>query len=608
MHFSMAKNARFVSYRGRENMNLRYCTMIGITIATAAAQSPALQAQEGDVKLQAFFKQYLEEHFRQQPTDATRLGDHRFDGLLDDVSAEARASWLQLDRDTLARLPQEVDYAKLTRDGQIDFEIFQHELQAGIWLTENTHPFEEDPRTYGDYINDSVYQLLLQSTQPKEVNIGHCLERMARIPGVIAIARQTLTHPPKPILETAILQNRGAISFYETEMFQFAGETPQLEKLKAAAATIAADLKSYQQFLEGELRARASGDWRLGREKFSRKLDLVLDAGVTADEVLADAEAEFARVQRDLYVIARQLWSQYYPQRILPPDDAAGRRETITKVIDAVDQEHGQPEELVGDARATVENIKKFIREHDVLRLPNPDRCQVIEMPEFRRGNSAAYMDNAPPLDPEAASFYAVSPPPSDWDAKRRESFLEEYNRHMLQILTIHEAYPGHYVQLAYAAEVPSLIRKVYQSGAYIEGWAVYGEQNMLDLGYGNGDLRLRLMQLKFYLRAVANAILDHKMHCDNMSDEEAMKMLVEDCFQSDGEAKLKIIRAKQSSTQLSTYFVGRMGHYRLRQKIQREEGDQFSIGRYHEAVISCGSVPLKFLPELVQRRLGQPR
>ncbi|HTA29390.1 MAG TPA: DUF885 domain-containing protein [Candidatus Cybelea sp.] len=589
-------------------MNLRNWTMIGITVASLAMQATALRAQEGDAKLETFFKQYLEEHFRQQPTDATRLGDHRFDGLLDDVSAAARARWLELDRETLARLPQEVDYAKLTRDGQIDFEIFQHELQAGIWLTENTHPFEEDPRTYGAYINDSVYQLLLQSSLPKEINVGHCLERMARIPAVIAVARQTLTHPPKPILETAILQNRGAISFYETELFQIAGDTPELDKLKAAAAPIAADLKSYQQFLEGDLMGRATGDWRLGREKFARKLDLVLDAGVTAEEVLADAEAEFARVQRDLYVIARQLWSQYYPKKILPPDDAAGRRETITKVIDAVNQEHGKPEELVGDARATVAKIKKFIREHDVLRLPEPDRCQVIEMPEFRRGNSAAYMDNSPPLDPEAASFYAVSPPPSDWDAKRVASFLEEYNQHMLQILTIHEAYPGHYVQLAYAAGAPSLIRKVFQSGSYIEGWAVYGEQNMLDMGYGDRDLRLRLMQLKFYLRAVANAILDHKMHCDQLTDEEAMKMLVEDCFQSEGEAKLKIIRAKQSSTQLSTYFVGRMGHYRLRQKTERELGDQFSIGRYHEAVISCGSVPLKYLPELVQRRMSQPR
>jgi uncharacterized protein (DUF885 family) len=475
-------------------------------------------------------------------------------------------------------------------------------------LTENTRPFEEDPRAYGAYINDSIYQLLVQSTQPKETNIAHVLERMAQIPAVIAVARQTLTHPPKPILETAILQNRGAISFYETDLFQFAGETPQLDKLKSAAGLIATDLKSYQQFLEGDLMARATGDWRLGREKFSRKLDLVLNAGMTADEVLADAEAEFARVQRDLYVIARQLWSQYFPQKPSPPDDPAGRREAITKVIAAVNLEHGKPEELIGEARATVEKIKTFIREHDVLRLPEPDRCQVVEMPEFRRGNSVAYMDNAPPLDPDAPSFYAVSPPPSDWDAKRVESLLEEYNHHMLQILTIHEAYPGHYVQLAYAARAPSLIRKVFESGAYVEGWAVYGEQNMLDMGYGEGDLRLRLMQLKFYLRAVANAILDHKMHCDNMTDEEAMKMLVDDCFQSEGEAKLKIIRAKQSSTQLSTYFVGRMGHYRLRQKTERELGDAFSIGRYHEAVISCGSVPLKYLPELVQRRLSQPR
>jgi uncharacterized protein (DUF885 family) len=589
-------------------MNLRIWTMIATTTATLAAQSPALHAQDADSKLQAFFKTYLDEHFRQQPTTATGLGDHRFDGLLDDVSALSRDHWLQFDRETLARLPQEVDYARLTRDGQIDFEIFQHELESGIWLTENTHPFEEDPRTYGAYINDSVYQLLVQSTQPMETNIAHALERMARIPGVIAIARQTLTHPPKPILETAILQNRGAISFYETELFQFAGPTPQLDKLKSAAAPIVADLKSYQQFLEGDLMARATGDWRLGREKFSRKLDLVLNAGMTADEVLSDAEGEFARVQRDMYVVARQLWSQYFPQKPLPPDDAAGRREAVTKVIAAINQEHGKPEELIGEARATVEKIKTFIREHDVLRLPEPDRCQVVEMPEFRRGNSVAYMDNAPPLDPDGPSLYAVSPPPSEWDATRVESLLEEYNHHMLQILTIHEAYPGHYVQLAYAAHAPSLIRKVLQSGAYVEGWAVYGEQNMLDMGYGQGDLRLRLMQLKFYLRAVANAILDHKMHCDNITDEEAMKFLVDDCFQSEGEARLKIVRAKQSSTQLSTYFVGRMGHYRLRQKIQREQGDEFSIGRYHEAVISCGSVPLKYLPELVKTRLSQPR
>jgi uncharacterized protein (DUF885 family) len=232
----------------------------------------------------------------------------------------------------------------------------------------------------------------------------------------------------------------------------------------------------------------------------------------------------------------------------------------------------------------------------------------VIEMPEFRRGNSAAYLDNAPPLDPAASSYYAVSPPPSDWDAARVKSFMEEYNQHMLQILTLHEGYPGHYVQLEYANRTPSLIRRVLQNGPFVEGWAVYGEVTMLNEGYGGGDLRLRLMQQKFYLRAVANAILDHQMHCDKMSDDEAVKFLVDDAFQSEGEARLKLIRAKQSSVQLSTYFVGRMAHYRLRQQIERDLGVQFDLGRFHEAVLAPGSVPVKYLPELVRTRLSQPR
>jgi uncharacterized protein (DUF885 family) len=187
-------------------------------------------------------------------------------------------------------------------------------------------------------------------------------------------------------------------------------------------------------------------------------------------------------------------------------------------------------------------------------------------------------------------------------------SFLEEYNRWMLQILTIHEGYPGHYVQLAQAVRVPSLIRKVYQSGVYVEGWAVYGEMTMLNEGYCDGDLRLRLMELKFYLRAVANSILDYKMHCTRMTDDEAMTFLTQDAFQSEGEARLKLIRAKQSSVQLSTYFVGRMAHYRLRQQIERELGNKFTLADYHRAVIAHGSIPVKYLPELVRADLEPTR
>jgi uncharacterized protein (DUF885 family) len=229
-------------------------------------------------------------------------------------------------------------------------------------------------------------------------------------------------------------------------------------------------------------------------------------------------------------------------------------------------------------------------------------------MPEFQRGNSIAFLNPAPPLDPRAESHYAISPPPHDWDARRVETYLREYNRHMLQLLTIHEAYPGHYVQLEYANRHPSLIRRVLFSGVFAEGWAVYTEQMMLDQGYGDGDLALRLNQLKWYLRTVANAILDYKMHCTNMSDEEALLFLMEQAFQSEAEAILKIIRAKQSSCQLSTYFVGRMAFQRLRRRFQNELGDRFELGRYHEAVLAHGTLPVHYLPELVQRRLLLPR
>jgi uncharacterized protein (DUF885 family) len=433
------------------------------------------------------------------------------------------------------------------------------------------------------------------------------MARIGQVPQAVAAARANLKSPPRVHLETAIQQNRGAIGFYESEIFELVGKTQPPPALKAAAARAVTALKQHQEFLEKELWPTANGEWRIGREKFNRKFELETDAGRTADELYADAQAEFTRVRNDLYVLARQAWSGYFPGVALPPDDTEGRRATVERVLKRVGQDHGKPENIVRDVRQTVDRIKQFISAADILRLPQPDQCRIIEMPEFQRGNSTAYMNSPPPLDTKAVGHFAVSPPPKSWDAAKVRSYLEEYNDHMVQVLTIHEAYPGHYVQMEYANRNPSLIRKVLSSGVFVEGWAVYTEQMMLDQGYGQGDLALRLSQLKFYLRAVVNTLLDHRMHCENLTDEEAMDLLVNQAFQSEGEARLKVIRSKQSSVQLSTYFTGRMAHYRLRQQIQRELGDKFNLGRYHEAVLSNGSIPVKFLPELVCNRLELP-
>jgi uncharacterized protein (DUF885 family) len=575
---------------------------------TLLLATPLFADKAEDAKLNAFFKAYLDEEFKHKPLDATRLGDHRFDHLLDNLTPKARAANVQRTRKALADLPKQVDYNKLSRSAQIDYAILKHSWTYSLWLADNTKPFEEDPRVYNEYITESVYVLLTQSTETKATNVKNCVARMAQIPKVVAAARESIGKPPKVFVETAIRQNKGAISFYESGIFEAAGETPQLSELSPAAKKLVPVLKDYQKFLEDEVLPRATGEWRIGKEKFYHKLELELDAGLTADDVLKEAEAEAARVERDMYVIARQLWSKTHPGKPLPPDDAAGRHTTIHQVLAVINQDHGTVADLVKDARAMVADIKAFIKEKDILRLPDPDQLKIIEMPEFQRGNSVAFLNPAPPLDPKASSYYDISPPPRDWDTRRVTSFLHEYNRHMLQLLTIHEAYPGHYVQLEYSNRHPSLIRKVLSSGVFAEGWAVYTEQMMLDQGYGKGDLALRLSQLKWYLRAVTNAILDHRMHCMNMSDEEALKLLTDRAFQSEGEALGKIIRAKQSSCQLSTYFVGRTAFYRLRQQVQREQGDKFDLGHYHEAVMSHGTLPVKYLPEVVRERLKEPR
>jgi uncharacterized protein (DUF885 family) len=568
----------------------------------------AADQPEEDARLQKFFNTYLEDYFHLRPLEATRLGEHKFDSQLEDLSPRARASWLELTRKTLQELPRQVDYRKLSRPAQIDFEMLQHNLKEDMWLTENTHPYEQDPRTYNGYLNDSIYLLLAQSSLPKETNVANCLARMALLPQVVETAKHNLKNTFQAHTETAIRQNRGAIGFYEKDIFEFAGETRQLDALKAATQPVVKCLKDYQIFLEKEVLPRAHADWRLGKRKFSQKLDLELNAAVSADAVMADAEFEFARVEREMYVVARQLWSRYYADKPLPPDDQPGRRETVRSVLQAASKDHCRPEELTSEMKKRVAALKKFITDNKILKLPDPDHCQVVEMPEFKRGNSTAYMEAPAPLDPNGTGQLAVSPPPKDWDERRVQSYLEEYNNHMLDILTIHEGYPGHSVQLEFMNQNPSIIRKVLQSGVYIEGWAVYTEQMMLDQGYGEGDLALRLNQLKFYLRAVANTILDHKMHCAKMTDDEAMEFLVQGCFQSEGEARLKVIRAKQSSCQLSTYFVGRMAHYRLRQQIERELEEKFSLAAYHDAVLAPGAVSVKYLPELVRAKLEGKR
>ncbi len=564
-----------------------------------------------DKRLEAYFKAWLRRELDEQPALATRLGDHRNADKLERVDAASRLKWRQGWQKTLEDLPREIDKSKLSMQGRVDFEIFEHNLKRQIWQADNLKAYERDPRIYSEYTGDCTFLLITQSTLAKARAAAASLERIRLIPQVVADAKANLSVAPANVLkvhaETAARQNRGTIRYYESGIRELLGSEGEIPGMKEACAKAVEALSGYQEFLEKEVIPKAEGNWRLGKELFAKKLELELESNASADQVRKDAENEFARVEMEMYVIARQMWHKMFPGKVVPPSDESGRRETTTRVLDELGRQHGDVANLVVDARATAKQLKDFIKRRNILTLPEPDRCLILEMPEFQRGNSVAYLNQAPPLDRESKSVYAVSPPPRDWDARRVESFMREYNGRMLQILTLHEAYPGHYVQLEYSNRYPSELRRVLYSGVFAEGWAVHSEQVMLDEGYGDGDLGLRLCQLKWYIRAVANALLDNGMHCQNWTDAQALDLLVRRAFQTEGEALGKIIRAKQSSCQLSTYFVGRMAFHRMRQSIQREMGDKFQIGPYHEQVLSHGSPPMKYLPMLVREGLGLP-
>ena len=409
-----------------------------VLAATARAESPE------DARLDRFFRAYLDEVFASEPLTATRLGDHRFDDRLDDISKDARLANVERDRKALARLPKEVDYSKLSRDSQIDFEILKFSLERSIWASEHFKPFEDDPRIYGDYLTEGVYLLLTQSTLPKEQNLANAKARMALVPKIVDEARKTIGKAPRVKVETAIRQTKGAIGFYEDDLFTLSGEPKGEGELAERSKAIVDALKSHLAFLQGDVLARSDAEgWRIGKTMFDEKLKFELDAGLSADEVLAEAEAEANRVENEMALIARMLWASMFPREPLPPDDEKGRRAMVKKALDRIGDDRSTPDSLVSDARGTVAEVKAFIAARDILRLPDPDLCKVIEMPAFMRGNSTAYLNPSPPLDPNGVSEYAIAPPPGDWDAAKVDSLLREYNKAMLKILTIHEAYPG---------------------------------------------------------------------------------------------------------------------------------------------------------------------
>ena len=538
---------------------------------------------------------FLEDLLQHSPVSATSLGDHRYDDRLDEVDDKARARELKTAREQLAEL-EALDRDQLSRENQVDFSLLRQRLEKTIWELETLREWEWNPLAYTGTPGTSLYLLLSREFAPLNERLANVAARCREFPRFFEQARSSLTKEKTPHIhaETAVDQNKGILTLLDKLVVPHLDELPSGEKANLEEAIeIARDaVNVHQQWLENELLPKAKGSPRLSEELYREKFAFYLFSSLSPEELRERAEAEIVSLHERMYELSLAIMAEQ-DSSFAPPEKptAEERKELIRTCLEFAYEDSPTAEEVVDAAYDSLKLTTDFVREKDLVSLPD-DPLEIILMPEFRRGVSVAYCDAPGPLEERGKTFYAVSPPPADWTEEQVDSFLREYNLRSLHNLTVHEAMPGHYVQLLRSNATSSRLRSVLSSGTFIEGWAVYCESMMVDEGFLPDDLLMRLIVLKWNLRGVTNALLDQKIHLDGIDEEEAMRLMVDDAFQEEREAAGKYRRSLLTSVQLSTYFAGYLEVLDIRNEAEEAGGDSFELKRFHDDIMSFGSPP----------------
>ncbi|PYI41772.1 MAG: DUF885 domain-containing protein [Verrucomicrobia bacterium] len=566
----------------------------GVLLSLSILNAPATPQDDA---FQKIARDYIEQYLQSNPEDATELGDHRFDSQLTDYSPDARAKDLATQKESRDKL-NAIDGSQLTGPNNIDFRILKENIDYQIFRAEELKEADWNPLVYMQSLANSLYLLVARDFAPAEKRIPNLRQRMEGIPHVITQAKANLQHPPRVHTETAIEQTQGAINLVREGLSPVLDRAPQMKKeLTPLQEKTAAALEDYKKWLQNDLLPRSDGDFRLGADKFRKKLRFALASDLSMEEIMKRAQADLQQTQTAIYETGLPLYKKYFPNA----DDKtlADKHAVTAAVLDKLAEQHPDDATVVSYAQKILGEATDFVKQHNLVTIPSVP-LDVIAMPEFKRGVAIAYCDSPGPVDKNGKTFFAVAPTPTDWSKERKESFFREYNNYMIRDLTVHEAMPGHYLQLAHANEfsAPTLVRAIFRSGTFIEGWAVYTEQLMAEQGYGGPEVKMQ--QLKMRLRAIANAILDQSIHAGNMNEKEAMDLMMKQTFQQEGEAVAKWKRARLTSAQLSTYFVGATEHLDLRAAEEKKLGRDFDLKKYNDQGISYGSPPVKFVRELM--------
>ena len=581
-------------------------------------------------RVQSFF----DEFFRLDPISASATGDHRFDATWPDMTEAGSAARVEFAERWLAGL-RGIDASTLSRDELADRDVLLLELESMRFRETELGEERWDPMTWVYLFGNGIFPLLSREFAPLAERLSNVAARLEGIPALVDAAKSLLVgFNGRPVAklhaETGLRQLPGigeladeAIAAAEAAPDD-AAATALLPRLRSASDIAKAALSDLESHLRDVVVPSAEGEGRLGAELFRAKLRHTLRSDMTPEQVVARAEREYTAVRNEMIRIARESWPTWFPDRPAPTAESAGSRDaadsqTVRAVLDEIAKEHQRPEDLLDFCRGELGRIESFCRERNVVGLAE-EPLTIMWTPVFLRAFGGAMLDSPGPLDKKEKAFFCITPTPDDWTPEQVESYLREDNDRMLRVLTIHEAVPGHYLQGVYSNRSSSLPRTILWSGVFAEGWAVYVTQVMLDLGYGADDPGLWLTHWKFYLRAVTNALIDVKIHAGSMTEDEAVSLMVDGGFQEEAEARNKWNRARLTSTQLSTYFVGSVEFWDIEHEARRRAAaasgggavpEPAVVGGYGdtpgfvyrdhlESVMSHGSPPMPILRRLL--------
>jgi uncharacterized protein (DUF885 family) len=575
---------------------IKLTTALLVLIASSLlAAKPS--AKTGDAKFEALAGRYIEKMLEMSPETATGLGDHRYDARLDDYSKAGVDRMVKFGHDTLAEL-QKIDLAKLSATNRVDARILRDGLESQNVSLVELRSWEWNPLNYN--AGGALNQLVARDFAPAEERLRSLKGRLEALPGVLEAAKANLRNPPRIHTETAIQQNKGTISLVRGDIDALVDKAPQMRaEIAPAQQRAIAALESYGSWLEKELLPRSTGDFRLGDAKFRKKLRYALGSDLTREQVLASAKDDLLKTQAAMYETALGLYRQYYPGEA-DSVHLADRKLVIKKVLDRLAEKHPTNDTIVARAKQDLISTTEFVRAQKLVTVPD-DPVQITVTPEFNRGVAVASCSPPGALEKNPQTFYYISPTPASWTPQRAESFFREYNDYMLEEVTIHEAMPGHYLQLALANrfKAPTLIRSIYRSGTFTEGWATYAEQVMAEKGYGGAEVRMQ--QLKMRLRLIINAMIDQGIHTAQMSEKQAIDLMMNEGFQEEGEAAGKWRRACLTSAQLSTYYVGNLEMNDIRRRYEKKLGTQaIDLKKLHDTMLSFGSPAPKYVKEMM--------